>query len=125
MDAHLYELAGNLILALREHEGVKAVEVAQSKMLQDAAFQTQRLLFSTAKSRYEDAERYHLDRTLYQRELAQAKQALYELPVVQAYLQQLKLVQTMLQEVTNLVFDDVVFDYQQSAWAWLKQAMSR
>ncbi|MFA6739176.1 MAG: YlbF family regulator [Bacilli bacterium] len=124
MDAHLYELAANLKQALSEHEWVVATERAQAIMLQDAAFQAKRLLFSTAQSRYEDAERYHLDVTPYQRDLAQAKQALYELPVVQAYLQQLKHVQAMLREVTTLVFDEVVFDYHQPAWAWLQTGSS-
>ena len=92
-----------------------AVEEAQKKMLDD--FDVIRLIsaFQTAQDHYNDALKFHLEtQNDYIKEISITKAALYCHLLVMAYNEALKKANIMLDEVTALIFDDLIVDFKPS-----------
>ena len=94
---------------------IKAVEEAQKATLDDLDVICLINDFQTAQDRYNEAVKYKLDtQNEYIKQISITKAALYSHPLVLAYNEALKKANAMLDEVTSLIFDDLIIDFNPS-----------
>lgn len=93
---------------LKEDEVIKQVHIKEELMLNDEITQGLIFRYQQAMSLYNDALRYNLEITGYQKDLSKAKEELYSSKLVKEYLEALKKANEYLERIKEELFEDII-----------------